>query len=45
MHYGANFFSTNGKPTISPKKSGVVVGQRQQLSPIDITEIRKYYNC
>jgi len=45
MHYGDNSFSKNGKPTIVPKEPGVVIGQRKELSKIDILELRKYYGC
>lgn len=45
MHYQSNAFTSNGLATIVPKVSGVTIGNKQQLSPIDIAEIRKYYNC
>lgn len=45
MHYQSLAFSKNGKPTIIPKHRGVKIGQREGLSPIDISEIRKYYGC
>jgi hypothetical protein len=45
MHYPANGFSVNGQPTITPKKSGVTIGQREKLSDTDIAEIRDYYKC
>jgi hypothetical protein len=45
MHYGAYDFSSNQQPTITPKQSGVTIGQRVQLSATDIAEIRSYYNC
>ncbi|KAF4108583.1 zinc metalloproteinase nas-13-like [Onychostoma macrolepis] len=45
MHYGTNYFSRNGKPTIEPKKSGVTIGQRSYLSDLDVQRIRKLYNC
>ncbi len=45
MHYGAYAFSSNQKPTITPKESGVTIGQRNALSATDIVEIRNYYGC
>jgi hypothetical protein len=47
MHYEWNAFSMNGKATIIPKKAGVELlnAKYKTLSPIDIQEIRKYYNC
>ena len=45
MHYSATAFSANGKPTITPKQSNVVLGQRVKLSTGDIAEIRSFYGC
>ena len=45
MHYGNNYFSSNGKPTIIPRKARAVIGQREELSEIDIAEVRDYYKC
>jgi hypothetical protein len=45
MHYQSTAFSVNGQPTILPKVSGVVTGNKNVLSSIDIGEIRKYYGC
>jgi len=45
MHYGSNYFSSNGQATISPRVPGVRIGQRDRLSPIDIAEIRAFYGC
>lgn len=43
MHYSANGFSTNGKPTIVPKKTGVTIGQRKRISPIDAQQMNLLY--
>lgn len=45
MHYSGYGFSKNGEPTIVPKVQGVIIGQRKYLSPIDIAEVRAFYNC
>ncbi|XP_041364359.1 meprin A subunit beta-like [Gigantopelta aegis] len=46
VHYSAYGFAIDRrKPTIVPKKAGVVTGQRMHLSPSDILEIRKFYGC
>lgn len=45
MHYDAYAFSKNGKPTIVPTQPGVTLDWISTLSPIDVAEIRKYYNC
>lgn len=43
MHYGSKAFSRNGKNTISPRKKGVKIGQREKLSPKDIQAVQKMY--
>lgn len=43
MHYGTHFFSTNGSQTITPKQSGVTIGQRSALSVEDISGINALY--
>jgi len=45
MHYGTTAFSTNGKPTMIPRKSGTIIGEAKQLSPMDIAEVRHLYRC
>lgn len=43
MHYGPKDFSKNGKETIIPLKSGVTIGQRKGMSPIDIDTMNRIY--
>ncbi|EDO29086.1 predicted protein, partial [Nematostella vectensis] len=45
MHYGRRSFSKNGRDTITPKKSGAAIGQRDGLSRVDIWQVRKRYSC
>jgi hypothetical protein len=45
MHYGTTSFSANGQPTMIPRQSGVDIGNSEQLSPIDIAEVRHLYGC
>jgi hypothetical protein len=45
MHYGSDAFSENGRATIEPLLSNVTIGQRENLSSIDIQEVRLLYNC
>ena len=47
MHYANNSFAVNiSGPTIVPVfNSSAVLGQRIQLSPIDVLEIQRYYGC
>ena len=49
MHYGANFFSRNGQPTIRIKKIGRLVGarigQRKGLSYLDVAQVKAMYHC
>ena len=47
MHYEANAFAINrSAPTIIPtQNSSAYIGQRIQLSSIEILEIQRYYNC
>lgn len=43
MHYGAYAFSKNNQPTITPKQSGVTIGQRNGLSAGDIAAVHFMY--
>jgi hypothetical protein len=46
MHYEKNAFSINSSLlTIEPLLPHVKIGQRYKLSPIDIQQIRLFYNC
>ena len=45
MHYPKNAFSKNGRDTIVQLKRGSQIGDKNELSQIDISEIRKLYNC
>lgn len=47
MHYGKHFFSKGkGKPTITPKMSGVkYIGQRKAMSKADCLKLNDLYGC
>ena len=45
MHYEPGAFSSNGLPTIEPLQAGAKIGQRRNMSTIDIEEVRILYNC
>uniref|UniRef100_A0A3B3XZH4 Metalloendopeptidase n=1 Tax=Poecilia mexicana TaxID=48701 RepID=A0A3B3XZH4_9TELE len=45
LHYGRTFFSSNGKPTIIPKKDIKDMGQRSRLTETDRKKITLLYNC
>ncbi|XP_017475747.1 PREDICTED: high choriolytic enzyme 1 [Rhagoletis zephyria] len=47
MHYSANAFSRNGRPTIVAVRPGgnQLMGQRDGFSAFDIEKLNKMYNC
>lgn len=45
MHYDVNAFSKNGQPTMIPKQEGVQIGEYPRLTPTDILEVRRFYEC
>ncbi|KAI8485974.1 hypothetical protein Bbelb_362950 [Branchiostoma belcheri] len=47
MHYESYAFSINGRQTIVPKLplNGVVLGETEELSSLDIRKINKLYDC
>ncbi|XP_006900773.1 PREDICTED: astacin-like metalloendopeptidase [Elephantulus edwardii] len=46
MHYGRLAFSRRGMPTILPLwDPSVHIGQRSNLSTLDITRVLRFYNC
>lgn len=46
MHYGKTAFSVNGQDTITPiPDPSVKIGQRNELSAIDILRINTLYKC
>ncbi|XP_013101001.2 hatching enzyme 1.2 [Stomoxys calcitrans] len=47
MHYSANAFSTNGRPTIVAVRSmgNSVMGQRDGFSSMDVEKLNKMYDC
>ena len=48
MHYDSLAFSTNGKPTIVAKQSGVTLlhsSRKTALTDTDAAEIRQRYGC
>ncbi|XP_073818789.1 hatching enzyme 1.2-like [Musca autumnalis] len=47
MHYSANAFSTNGRPTIVPVRSmgNTKMGQRDGFSQMDIEKLNQMYDC
>ncbi|XP_059905637.1 astacin-like metalloendopeptidase isoform X2 [Gadus macrocephalus] len=45
MHYGRQYFSKNGLPTIKLLKHSSDMGQRTHLTPHDMKRIRVLYQC
>lgn len=45
MHYARDAFSGNESFTIIPKNRAVSIGQRITLSPIDILQVQRFYEC
>ncbi|CAH1257391.1 ASTL [Branchiostoma lanceolatum] len=47
MHYESDAFSANGRDTIIPKLplNGIVLGDANELSSLDIQKINKLYDC
>ncbi|XP_055850323.1 hatching enzyme 1.2 [Episyrphus balteatus] len=47
MHYGAYYFSKKKgeKPTVTPLKPGIKIGQRRTLSKTDCLKINELYGC
>ncbi|XP_023309112.2 hatching enzyme 1.2-like [Lucilia cuprina] len=47
MHYSANAFSTNGRPTIVPMQNmgRARMGQRDGFSAFDVEKLNKMYDC
>ncbi|XP_035693893.1 tolloid-like protein 1 [Branchiostoma floridae] len=45
MHYGSRYFTKNGRETLSPRQSNVMIGQRTALSQMDIVQANLLYKC
>ncbi|XP_034425620.1 high choriolytic enzyme 2-like isoform X2 [Hippoglossus hippoglossus] len=45
MHYGKNFFSKNGKPTIVGRNPSQVFGRARSMSRNDILRVNRLYRC
>jgi hypothetical protein len=46
LHYGNNFFSKNGRPTIlATTMPWVTLGQRNAMSKLDYAKINVLYDC
>ncbi|XP_059214206.1 astacin-like metalloendopeptidase [Centropristis striata] len=45
MHYGQEFFSMNGLPTIISNTEAESMGQRENLTQTDVQRVRLLYSC
>ncbi|XP_050737057.1 zinc metalloproteinase nas-13-like [Eriocheir sinensis] len=45
MHYSAYAFSANGEKTIVTLDPNAVIGQRDDLSQVDLNKLMNMYNC
>ncbi|KAJ4919838.1 hypothetical protein JOQ06_013896 [Pogonophryne albipinna] len=45
MHYGGQFFSDNGLPTIVSKEEVMNMGQRKKMTDSDVQRVRLLYKC
>ncbi|KAI4794022.1 hypothetical protein KUCAC02_032335 [Chaenocephalus aceratus] len=45
MHYGGEFFSDNGLPTIVSKEEVMNMGQRTKMTDSDVQRVRLLYSC
>lgn len=45
MHYTRTAFAKENTTTIDPRRSGVSIGNKSDLSPLDIATINAMYNC
>ncbi|BHF75838.1 Bone morphoproteintic protein 1 [Sparganum proliferum] len=46
MHYGRNTFAKPGRSeTVTPTDPNAIIGQRKKLSPSDVRQTNKLYNC
>lgn len=45
MHYEAYAFSKNALPTIELLVANITIGQRNNMTEIDIQEVRLLYHC
>ncbi|KAL6096411.1 uncharacterized protein ACO6RY_05744 [Pungitius sinensis] len=45
LHYGSDFFSANGLPTLVSLTSVADMGQREKLTQLDVRRVVLLYNC